>query len=152
MASRKARALRLEQRHMLQLKETHKTAHLSVYATSPKREQQRDVVEARKQGDNGNNVGERKKGCKEEEETVVFFAAPPAAGPWQWFSNPLGPSTSVSQCRVKLALFHVGLATKRSIFARGPSHLSLGSRHEQRAAPSVGGGGGGSDAWQGWDE
>ena len=71
-----------------------------------------------------------------------FFPAPPAAGLWQWFSDPPGPSTSVSQCRVELALFQVGLATKRSLFARGPCHLSLGSRHEQLAPPAVGGGGG----------
>ena len=142
----KPRELRLEQRHAANEGKRPNT--------SPQREQPRYVVEARKQGDIGNNVGEKEETKKRgggNSRRSSFFRHPPQGpgGGLRTFHAPLLLSANF----VARSHFHtrdqqrsaVSLLTGRA-FCPLEVPMSSGSSLSRRSWWS------GSDAWQGWNE
>ena len=88
----------------------------------------------------GNAFVVRPPGTTAKKKKKVFLLRRPPQGPGSGPLDPPGSPTALSQWSCRARTLTRGISNEASLFAHGPC-LLLPSR-----------GGGGSDAWQGWDE
>ena len=122
---------------MLQIMERDKQTHFSVYVHfSPQCEQLRNVVEVRKQGDSGNNVGEKeemRRGGGNFRRSFLLRrpSLGPGSGSRTLYGSPL-PSANV----VSSSHSHTWDQQRSAVsLLTGCAILSLGSSHDQRQLP-----------------